>query len=445
MKGFFIICGGLAEPRGGTRCKAWVIMRSLYKHIVVVFTWAVLVAVARANECTAPSSGPDAVVMDVPDEEYWATMVGISAFSFGADILNKGNAPLPWQVGIAQNAFRLKDNRFEQIGMSWVKVVGIATTDSTYCACVPPGSSTTLGKGCSDVYDASFNGIQSILGPRSTVDAYAGTLPALGGTAANAIERRLQVRVTDIDPALNPSALYFAEIQLVSPPDTNAGNSINNSSHEPRIILTFQGVHFFGGEGPTVTKLPAIYAWRNADSSVNLLTVDVPNEGRFYVASRISDNGDDTWHYEYAIFNLNSHRSARSFSVPIQSGITVSNIGFHDIDYHSGEPFDGTDWPGVHADGTMTWSTNTFDMNANANALRWGTLYNFRFDADGPPAPNSAALGLFRPGTPTEVTIAVPTPVVVVPLLSPWSLLMMCVALVGAGWAILRDRAKISG
>ena len=33
----------------------------------------------------------------------------------------------------------------------------------------------------------------------------------------------------------------------------------------------------------------------------------------------------------------------------------------------------------------MTWSTETFATNQNANAIRWGTLYNFRFDADRPP------------------------------------------------------------
>jgi len=49
----------------------------------------------RADECTPPSSGPDAVVMDVVGNQYWTTIDGISAFSFGSDILNKGDAPLP--------------------------------------------------------------------------------------------------------------------------------------------------------------------------------------------------------------------------------------------------------------------------------------------------------------------------------------------------------------
>ena len=383
--------------------------------------------------------------MDVAGTDYWATIGSISAFSFGSDILNKGNAPLPWngQVGIGQNVYRLKNNRFEQIGMSWVKVVSGPTTDSTYCMCVPPGG-PFLGVSCSDVYQATTNGTQPNLGPRSTVNAFAGTVPTLGGTAANALERRLQVQVSDMDPALNSGAMYFAEVQLVSPSDSNAGNSLNNSSYEPRTVTLVSGTWRFSTSGATtIPKSAAILAWSSIDPSVNITTLDVPDEGRFYVSSRVSDNGDGTWHYEYAILNFNSHRCAKSFAVPAPQGIIVTNIGFHDIDYHSGEPYDGTDWPGVHANGAVTWSTDSFDVNPNSNALRWGTLYNFRFDADGPAALGNAALGLFRPGTPDAVDVEVHSPVVAVPLLSAWSLLLMCAALIGAGLMILRPNTKV--
>ncbi len=398
----------------------------------------------RANECMPPSSGPDVVVMDVAGTDYWDTIGSISAFSFGSDVLNKGNAPLPWngQVGIGQNVYRLKDNRFEQIGMSWVKVVSGPTTDSTYCMCVPPGG-PFLGVGCSDVYAATTNGTQPFLGPRSTVDAFAGTVPILGGTITNDLERRVQVQVNDMDPALNPDAQYFAEIQLVSPSDSNAGNSLNNSSHEARTVTFVSGTWRFSTSGATtISKNPAIFSWSSIDPLVNISTLDVPDEGRYYLGSRVSDNGDGTWHFEYAILNFNSHRSAMSFAVPVSQGIVVTNLGFHDIDYHSGEPYDRTDWPGVHANGTVTWSTESFDQNPNANALRWGTLYNFRFDANGPAAPANGALGLFRPGSPEAVAVEVPAPVIVVPLLSAWLLLLMCAALVVAALVILRLNAK---
>ena len=53
----------------------------------------------------------------------------------------------------------------------------------------------------------------------------------------------------------------------------------------------------------------------------------------------------------------------------------------------------------------MEWSTQTESANPNANAVRWGSLYNFRFDADRPPESVSATIGLFKAGTPTELIV----------------------------------------
>src|SRR5262249_30547621 len=89
----------------------------------------------------------------------------------------------------------------------------------------------------------------------------------------------------------------------------------------------------------------------------------------------------------------------------------ISNVGFHDVDYHSGEPFDNTDWGTTVAAGSVLWhSPQTFAQNPNTNALRWGTLYNFRFDATAAPQSGSVTLGLFKPGTPSSVTAAAVVP-----------------------------------
>ena len=399
----------------------------------------------RADECTPPSSGPDAIAADLWGGQYWGTLGGISAYSHASDVLNKGDAPLPWngQVGIAQNLYRLKSDRFEQIGMSWVKVVSAISSDSTYCTCTPTGG-PSLGVGCSDVYQGTTNGSQVALGPRSTVNAFSGTIPTLGGTGANLLERRIQVPLIDLDPALNAGAIYVAELQLLSPSDTAAGNSLNNSSYQRRTIFFHPeaGGWLLAPDGETVAKQPAIFEWAVVDPSVEISILDVPQEGRFYVASRVFDHGDDTWRYEFAIFNFNSHRSARSFSVPVPAGITITDIGFRDIAYHSGEPYDGTDWVGVHENGAVTWSTESFAVNENANALRWGTLYNFRFDADAPPGSTVATMGLFRPGAPDAMTLVIDGPVVIVPTLSAGGLLLMDGLFAAAGWWVLRKAGR---
>ena len=97
--------------------------------------------------------------------------------------------------------------------------------------------------------------------------------------------------------------------------------------------------------------------------------------------------------------------------MPIPHGTVVSGVGFHDVAYHSGDPFDNTDWNAAVLPGEVRWSSpQTFAQNPNSNALRWGTLYNFRFTANVAPAPGAVTLGLFRPGTPGAVTAPLATP-----------------------------------
>src|SRR6185436_18726678 len=90
----------------------------------------------------------------------------------------------------------------------------------------------------------------------------------------------------------------------------------------------------------------------------------------------------------------NLDRAIQSFSVPLAPGTIVSNIGFHAPPQPAAFANDGTagsagysstPWTPVQAADSLTWSSQTLAQNANANAIRWGTLYNFRFDADRPP------------------------------------------------------------
>jgi hypothetical protein len=58
----------------------------------------------------------------------------------------------------------------------------------------------------------------------------------------------------------------------------------------------------------------------------------------------------------------------------------------------------------------LSWSSETFAQNQNANALRWGTLYNFRFDSNRPPRAANATVGFYKTGAPITVAIQAPTP-----------------------------------
>ena len=367
----------------------------------------------------APSAGPDIIVGAIGGWTKWGTVNGISGYSIGATSCNIGDEVVPWIAQsnqhpvIASNAYRLLDGRFEQIGMSWLKHGWGAATDDLCCTCENPNDFEALGVGCSDPYDSGLNGDQdgffnyggivAGLGPRSEVN------PASGGFAwpyntqglsGNAIYKRLQIHLSDLDPALNEGALYFSEVHYIAPSDAAAGNGNNNASFREFQVGEFSNGAYTLSSAPgsqTTPQKVAAYAWQQVDPAVSILLV-VGADGRFVLANRCSDNGDGTWHYEYALQNMNSYRAARSFSVAIGPGTNISNIGFHDVDYHSGEPYDGTDWTSSVDDSAITWHTQTSQENPNANALRWGTLYNFRFDSNAPPQTSLGSIELFLPG-----------------------------------------------
>lgn len=377
-------------------------------------------------QCTNPTQGPDVIVGDLIDIGNYGKVGNISGYSIGTTSCNIGNMNLKWISGtnehpvIGQNLYRLKDGRFENVGISWLKHGFTALTQNLCCTCNGVGGSQ-LGIGCSDPYSAGLNGSQGNLGPRSEVNASNGLFPypyIIGWQqTGNNIYKRLQVKDADLEPTLNTGALYFGEGQYVTNDDATLANKNNNASYR-RVSVAAAGTYpnatytlGWATGSTTQRQKPAIQAWQDTDPTVQIVNVDVPGDGRFIVAWKVTNPSPGNYHYEYAIQNLTSDRSGQGFIIPV-TGAVISNIGFHDVDYHSGEPYSLTDWAITQTGGNITWQTDTFATNANANALRWGTLYNFRFDATTGPLPSNvnATLKLFKPGAVTEMTVAVPGP-----------------------------------
>src|SRR6185503_9773678 len=86
----------------------------------------------------------------------------------------------------------------------------------------------------------------------------------------------------------------------------------------------------------------------------------------------------------------------------------------HDVWYHDEDAiYSGTDWVTPRGAGEVRWSTAAFTEDANANALRWGTLYNFWFDCDRAPVAGHAEIELFKPAAgcqPASARLAVNVP-----------------------------------
>lgn len=372
-------------------------------------------ATAGIDTVVAATNGPDVLVADLQSVFRYTPVGDYHAFAVGTTACNIGNMRADWVAAtnqhpvIIQNLYRLREDRFEQIGMSWVKHGFYAISESFCETCNDPTNGSSLGVGCSDPYSANLNGIQTNMSPRSTVNANTGYFPYPwnGPPASSTIERRLQVLTTDLDPALNPGVRYFVEGHYVHPDDCVVGTQDNNASYrEVRVVPVTPGVFGLSIQSawPTQRGQAAVRAWRDADPTVHESDIRVPGEGLFILAAKAIPRGDGYWRYSYALQNLNSDRSARSFSLLLPPGSIVENVQYHDAPYHSGEPYAHTAWAASIQSTQIRWFTEEYSANQQANALRYDTIANFLFDCNVEPDSAKVEIELFKPGLPTSVT-----------------------------------------
>ncbi len=219
---------------------------------------------------------------------------------------------------------------------------------------------------------------------------------------------RLQVNDVDLDPALNVGASYYLESQYIAQDDAAFGNATNNASYRPADVNMANGLFRFDAQGVTMPGEAAIFAWGKHDAQglcdvalspcvldadcpgvgemclpnrycqadatpcitaadcvtgdtcvgVTETTIQIPGEGKFILAAKASPLRTSEWRYDYAIFNFNSDRSGAFFRVPVPVNQQVRDLYFHDVDYHSGEVFDLTDWVAKEASDAITWSAH---------------------------------------------------------------------------------------
>jgi hypothetical protein len=426
----------------------------MFKKILSCFALPLLLILGNSSgnsaSRTAPSvpqtlnPGPDIITGDMGMPLYGTlaqfgsdgTQVGLS---ISTSICNAGNAPLDVfampltnHAIIPQNLYRMSggagnNDRFEQIGHSWVKHV-FASYILNDCGFGCTGSvddRTHLGPGCSDVYDHLQNATASELSSRAWVNPFTGAFQSESrdhtGHTHNGTSHRLLVEGSDLNTAMNPGATYYAEVQYLSPHEyswcqTHPGecNMFNNASYR-QFNVTGTTSFSFTPAAETVRMSPAINAWTGA--TIRPIEPEPGVDGRAFIAYKVTGPDAGVWHYEYALYNMNLDRAIQSFSLPVGCGVTVSNVGFHAPPNHPGFPNDGTlggagfsnaAWSSTQNVGALSWSTEAFAQNQNANAIRWGTLYNFRFDSAEPPQAANATIGFFKTGTPVTVAIQGP-------------------------------------
>lgn len=442
--------------------------RSACLSAVLLLACALGDQAAHAQSRPPASLGADVIVGELPDisnntPSGAAADIGFDSFAVGTTSCNMGDTQLLWYRDtnqhpvIGQNLFRLHNGRFEQIGQAWLKhgftaLQGTACTASTsfpHTACANSGTGTLLGVGCSDPYSSGLNNSQSGLGPKWQVNAAKGVFPYPyeNPSFSGETPRRLRVRTSDLNATTFSGARYFVEGQYVVPDDAGYGNGANSASYREVTISGASSNYTmnFASGSTTIRTQPAIMVWATIDPTVQILPIDIVNDGRFILACKVTGPDAGVYTYEYALHNLTSDRCAGSFNVPFPGGSSITNPAFRDVEYLAGErnatPADpaSDDWSIVNTGAAMVWSgpayagtpatytisgpspttTQSFRLSAwtqgtgndhSANVLRWGTMFNFRFQSDVAPAQGTVQIGLWRPGSMPAVSVPIATP-----------------------------------
>ena len=395
--------------------------------------------------------GPDVIVGDLPAMEQAGSSGSFVGLGVATTSCNAGVVDLDWfQLSsndhpvIPQNLYRMSggasnNDRFEQIGQSWMKHAFTALTQNVCGYGCNGVGGTHLGSGCSDPYSASLNDDQTGIGSRAWANPFTGVYPGSNpspnnhsGHTHSGTSHRVLVATSDLNTTLNVGATYFAEAQYVTPHEytwctTNSGcgtgagnmagpyNNYNNASYR-RFSVTGTTSFSFTGAAATVREQPAIMAWTGA--TVTQFIPAPGADGIGFVGYKVTNPSAGVYHYEYAVYNENLDRGIQSFSVPVSCG-TPTNFGFHMPPQPAAFTNDGTlgstgyvstAWTQTQTASAVTWNCETFAQNQNANAIRWGTMYNFRFDSNQPPQAAQATLGFFKTGSPAMVNIMAPAP-----------------------------------
>jgi hypothetical protein len=298
------------------------------------------------------------------------------------------------------NMYRFNaDGTVEQIARSGVKHAFLTINAGCLDDC---NNFDNLGRGCGDTYGSGNNDSPGDMGPRSEIVPATGIWGRCGsiwdpnctgtnhGNNNTSWTQRLQVHESQIDPLANVGATYMMESWYIARDDIDIYNSMATITGTP---------HFAGStwslNGQSSYKLgPAIDRWVSptAPAPGSLNSELATSEGHSKVAVKVTDLGNGTWRYDYAVENLDyaraviqapdngpdprvlSNKGFDSFTVPIPSGANVSVTAFHN------GTLDATGaWTPAVGASSVTWSAGS------SPTLDWGSMYTFSLTVNARP------------------------------------------------------------
>lgn len=388
---------------------------------------------ATNTACTSSSTTGGVVI----DQDSSLVNVGDTAVAWyqklNGDYPPYSNDQHPFLVW---NLYRVDaDGRIKQVGVSGLKHAFYTVNWNCGCA-----GGHVIYPGCEDTYAQYNNDSTFDLGPRSELIPHSAVWGRCGsvydtncdgqydadGIPNSLYANRMVVTESDMLPPLSTDARYFFEYWYVVRDDQNIYNTMGYREIQPHKSGSTWSVSLVDNTPPGANfRLgPVLNLWVDPanppDGSAN--TELATPLGHARVAAKVTDLGDGTWRYEYAVMNfdyshaqidpahatepnikVDSNHGFDRFSVPVAAGVNVSGLRFDDADVDA-----QNDWSVDTSKGAVTWSAS-----AGANTLDWGTLYHFEFVADVPPQDGATAhlVGVatdYEPEQPYDVSILAP-------------------------------------
>ena len=359
--------------------------------------------------CSDPpveGEGADITISSMSGIRQMGRLGDVVALSMQSTICNIGSDAVDWYSNpdprhpfLVFNLYRMQGGRLDQIGQSWAKHGFAASQTSGVCG--PPcrvDGDGNLGAGCADIYGVSTNASQRTFGPRHEINPWTGAFSYAGShidttsSNHNPVQHRLAVSDDDLDPEANPGARYIVELYTLSHDDSEHTNSLGwqevDISGQPGGTWDLDFRQVMGNQGS------ALDAWEGGERTV-IPEAELIDDGRCYLDLHVSDNGDGTYRYEYALYNLDMNRSVSSITIPVGEDVAVTSLGFKAVQ-SADDGFNNDPWEAARDGSAVTWSTSPVAEHPNSNPLGWGNLYNFWFDADAAPAEGSVTLGVYR-------------------------------------------------
>ena len=209
----------------------------MFRKLLRCFALPLLIGLSYSSGNSAPAAnqGPDIITGDIGQIGGLAqfgsngTQVGLgvstTSCNAGNQFVNFFAMPTTTHPIIPHNMYRMSggpanNERFEQIGQSWVKHAFGADQASDCFNCQPGGNGTHQCVGCSDTYASDQNANQFDLGSRALINPFTGVFESTArnhaGHTHTGTSHRILVEGSDLNTTLNPGATYYVEVQYIS-------------------------------------------------------------------------------------------------------------------------------------------------------------------------------------------------------------------------------------